>query len=370
MDTTEELPTVISFCSGYGGIERGLDLAGLEHRVIAYVEIEAFAIANLVNKMEDGIIPPAPIYTDIKTFPAHLFRGAVDLITGGYPCQPFSAAGKRRGTDDPRHLWPYIREHIEAIGPSRCFFENVEGHISLGLREVISDLEGTGYQATWGIFSAREVGAPHQRKRVYILADTNNTRNSAYRRSIDGYRSKDEQGRKEQSQFKPDGHNIAPELADTSGEGLEGPHDYAELPERVQLVAAKCGTDDEGSELADSDSTRLRQSDQEDARQSSEQSDSGGFQSGNAANANSEGLEGRLQRGSVDTQGRQEQEVRYAAQRSNWRGGRGHSTWPSEPGVGRVVDGCANRVDRIRLLGNGVVPQTAAKAWTVLNNQL
>ena len=93
MDTTEELPTVISFCSGYGGIERGLDLAGLEHRVIAYVEIEAFAIANLVNKMEDGIIPPAPIYTDIKTFPSEIFRGKVSILTGGYPCQPFSAAG-------------------------------------------------------------------------------------------------------------------------------------------------------------------------------------------------------------------------------------------------------------------------------------
>ena len=190
----------------------------------------------------------------------------------------------------------------------------------------------------------------------------------------------------------------------------------------IQLVAAKCGSDDERSELgdsqhnglsastfgrganatsnntaqgqkeaseferaskpnsgsdlsesrilADTDSTRLRQSDQEDARQSSEQSDSGGFQSGNAANANSEGLEGRLQRGSVDTQGRQEQEVRYAAQRSNWRGGRGHSTWPPEPSVGRVVDGCADRVDRIRLLGNGVVPQTAAKAWLFLCAEL
>jgi site-specific DNA-cytosine methylase len=169
VDTAKELPTVISFCSGYGGIERGLDLAGVKHRVLAYVEIEAFAIANLVNKMENGLIPPAPIYTDLKTFPAHIFRGCVDILTGGYPCQPFSAAGKRLGTEDPRHLWPYILDHINAIRPVRCFFENVEGHISLGLREVIDDLEGAGYSATWGIFSAAEVGAPHQRKRVYIL---------------------------------------------------------------------------------------------------------------------------------------------------------------------------------------------------------
>jgi site-specific DNA-cytosine methylase len=172
VDTAKELPTVISFCSGYGGIERGLDLAGVEHRVLAYVEIEAFAIANLVAKMESGQLVPAPIFTDLKTFPAHVFRGCVDIITGGYPCQPFSAAGKRLGTEDPRHLWPYILDHIKAIRPVRCLFENVEGHISLGLREVISDLEEDGYSATWGIFSAAEVGAPHQRKRVYILASS------------------------------------------------------------------------------------------------------------------------------------------------------------------------------------------------------
>ena len=81
MDTTKKLPTVLSFCSGYGGIERGLDLAGVEHEVLAYVEIEAFAIANLVAKMEEGELDAAPIYTDLKTFPAHLFRDRVDLIT-------------------------------------------------------------------------------------------------------------------------------------------------------------------------------------------------------------------------------------------------------------------------------------------------
>ena len=122
MDTTEQLPTVVSFCSGYAGIERGLNLAGVRHTVVAYVEIEAFAIANLVAKMEAGELAPAPIWSNLKTFPAHLFRGAVNIITGGYPCQPFSTAGKRAGADDPRHLWPFIREHVQAIKPARCFF--------------------------------------------------------------------------------------------------------------------------------------------------------------------------------------------------------------------------------------------------------
>ena len=254
MDTTEKLPTVISFCSGYGGIERGLNLAGFRHRVISYVEIEAFCCENLATKMENNQLDAAPIWTNIKTFPAHVFRDKVTLITGGYPCQSFSAAGKRKGTDDPRHLWPYIKEHITTIRPIRVFFENVEGHITLGLREVISDLESLGYVCAWGIFSAREVGAPHQRKRVYILADTI----------------------------------------------CKGP-------------------------------------------------------------------QGRLSRRS-DTQW--QGEFRHAGRSSTAPQWGQDESWPPEPRLGRVVDGCADRVDRIRLLGNAVVPQTAAKAWTTLTKRI
>jgi DNA (cytosine-5)-methyltransferase 1 len=297
VDTTEELPTVISFCSGYGGIERGLDLAGLEHTVIAYVEIEAFAIANLVNKMEDGIIPPAPIYTDIKTFPAHLFRDRVDLITGGYPCQPFSAAGKRLGEDDPRHLWPHIRKHIEAIRPARCFFENVEGHISLGLSSVISDLEEDDYRATWGIFSAREVGAPHQRKRVYIMADSGEVSNPRNNRVSIRHVEPSKQGQQRQTS---NAYTSCPTLSDTISERLEGHTGHGE-----------------------------------DCNQS------------------------RWFR---------EKEKRPVGKGSLCNGE--PNLWPPEPRVGRVVNGCPDRVDRIRLLGNGVVPQTAAKAYTTLSERL
>ncbi|MDA7745056.1 DNA cytosine methyltransferase [bacterium] len=170
MDNTEKLPTVLSFCSGYGGIERGLDLAGFRHRVLAYVEIEAYAAENLARKMEAGVLDAAPIYTNLKTFPSEIFRDKVSLITGGYPCQPFSGAGKRQGEEDPRHLWPTIRRHVKSIRPTRCLFENVEGHISLGLNTVLSDLEEDGYRSTWGVFSATEVGARHQRKRIFIMA--------------------------------------------------------------------------------------------------------------------------------------------------------------------------------------------------------
>tara|TARA_R100001463_G_scaffold3213_1_gene13196 strand:+ start:1104 stop:1769 length:666 start_codon:yes stop_codon:yes gene_type:complete len=176
VDITEELPTVISLCSGYGGIERGLELAGYNHRLIAFCEIEAYVQKLTLEKMEAGQMVSAPLWTDLKTFPAQIFRDKVDLLLAGYPCQPFSQAGRRGGEDDPRHLWPYIKKHIRTIRPVRCFFENVQGHITLGLSTVISDLEELGYQTTWGIFSAEEVGAPHQRKRVFILADATSQR--------------------------------------------------------------------------------------------------------------------------------------------------------------------------------------------------
>jgi DNA (cytosine-5)-methyltransferase 1 len=169
MDTTKAI-THIGLCAGYGGIELGLQRVIPSLRSVALCEIEAYAIANLVAKMEAGLMDPAPIWPDLKTFPWGAFRGRVDILTGGYPCQPFSAAGKRAGKDDPRHLWPWIADGIRLLRPKLCFFENVEGHISLGLSDVIEDLAGMGYRTTWGLFSASEVGAPHQRKRVFILA--------------------------------------------------------------------------------------------------------------------------------------------------------------------------------------------------------
>jgi DNA (cytosine-5)-methyltransferase 1 len=178
MDTSKAV-THVGLCAGYGGIELGLKRAIPNLRSIALCEVEAFAIANLVSKMEAGQLEPAPVWPNLKTFPWQSFRGCVDILTGGYPCQPFSAAGKRQGADDPRHLWPYIARGIRILQPRICFFENVEGHISLGLSDVIEDLAGMGYRTTWGIFSASEVGAPHQRKRVFIMAVSSGFRGTA-----------------------------------------------------------------------------------------------------------------------------------------------------------------------------------------------
>jgi DNA (cytosine-5)-methyltransferase 1 len=168
--------TTLEFCAGYGGIGLGLkNIFGERLRTIAYCELEGFAQANLLSKMEKGLMDVAPIWNDLKTFPYESFHGLVDILIAGYPCQPFSSAGKRAGKEDPRHLWPWIADGIRLLQPRMCFLENVEGHISLGLSTVISDLEELGYKSSFGIFSASEVGAVHQRKRVFIMAHNSST---------------------------------------------------------------------------------------------------------------------------------------------------------------------------------------------------
>ena len=343
MDITEELPTVISFCSGYAGIERGLDLAGIRHRVIAYVEIEAFAIANLVSKMESGQLDAAPIYTDLKTFPSELFRDAVDIITGGYPCQPFSAAGKRLGEKDPRHLWPYIREHIYTIQPARVFLENVEGHISMGLSSVISDLEEDCYGATWGIFSAREVGAPHQRKRVYIMADSKG--------QLGKWSKSERVGARQPEKEAGDRGSV---VADSSG----GDVGYSQHD-------GSLATTERGSTEEASTDNKERQESSCESEGASQSRSGGDLQAGELADTESQRVQG------LRASGEQEPGAYGKTELPVCQGQRPQqANWEPEPRVGRVVDGCADRVDRIRLLGNGVVPQTAAKAWQVLSSRL
>ena len=176
----------ISLCTGLGGIERGLELAAPgAFEPVLYCERELSSAAIIAKEIEGGGLPAAPIWSDVKTLTRgsvarYLDRVGVDCITGGYPCQPFSVAGKRLGEDDERHLWPHIAYGIEQCRPEVVSCENVEGIISSKcgccgnsvLHHVLAELESMGYTATAGIFSAEEVGAPHKRKRVFILANS------------------------------------------------------------------------------------------------------------------------------------------------------------------------------------------------------
>ncbi len=170
MNDVAAYTSVLSLCSGGGGLDLGVHGAVRNARTVCYVENEVTASAVLVKNMEAGGLDDAPIWTDLRTFDGAAWRGLVDILIGGYPCQPFSNAGKRLGAEDPRHLWPAVADIVAAIEPEWCFFENVGAHLRLGFREVSGDLHRMGYRVTAGLFTAEEVGAPHRRERLFILS--------------------------------------------------------------------------------------------------------------------------------------------------------------------------------------------------------
>lgn len=160
--------TVGSLFSGIGGLDLGLERAGM--RVIWQSEIDSYA-CRVLNKHW----PDVPNIGDITQVDwSQVVRP--DVICGGYPCQPFSTAGKRQGENDERHLWPYVREAISHLRPRYAILENVRGHLSLGGLTVIGELAAIGYDTEWRIVSAASVGAPHRRDRIFIVAYPNGGR--------------------------------------------------------------------------------------------------------------------------------------------------------------------------------------------------
>lgn len=349
MDITKKSPTVLSLCSGYGGIELGLERELGELNILAHVEIEAFAIENMVAKMEANLMVSAPIWTDVKTLNAGIFRGHVDVLTGGYPCQPFSAAGKRQGEDDPRHLWPHIRKIIRDCQPRCCFFENVEGHITLGLSTVLSDLEEDGYAATWGIFSAEEVGAPHRRKRVFILAH----------RSGEGLQGSEWEG-ETRTQRQPDGH--ATECCNP-WPARPGEDQYEWEPPRVVGNTEHDGYTAKSELRSDEKASGERWTEeQEQARESEGASRSSDVQSvqGCTTRSKQSRVVGNTEHDGYDATENSKIECPLGGDTDGTTDRMGHA---------ELYESCDNRTDELRLLGNGVVPATAALAWRTLNRR-
>lgn len=160
----------LSLCAGYGGLDLGLHIAEPSYRTVCFVERESHAAATLVARMADETLGEAPVWDDLRSFDGSPWRRRLHLVAAGYPCQPFSLAGKRGGASDPRHLWPQVARIVGEVEPEWVFCENVEGHLSLGFADVAGELRGLGYSTKAGLFTAREAGARHRRRRLFLLA--------------------------------------------------------------------------------------------------------------------------------------------------------------------------------------------------------
>ena len=263
--------TVGSLFSGIGGLDLGLERAGM--RVVWQSEIDPFACKVLKKHW-----PEVVNHGDIKQIDWGTVE-PVDIICGGYPCQPFSTAGKRRGTDDPRHLWPWVRTAISELRPQYAILENVRGHLTMGGLQVIGELAEIGYDAEWRVVSAAGMGAPHRRERIIIVAYPN-------------------------SQRRQRGSRVQTTKTKLRGFDLQGTNSGR------------------SSDLANADSRQV---------------DRGNW--GNETNRSQIFSRRDKQRGTASDEG--------------WK------WWESEPNVGRVAHGIPSRVDRLRGLGNAVVPQVA-----------
>jgi DNA (cytosine-5)-methyltransferase 1 len=337
----------ISLCAGAGGLDLGLHIAIPEYRTVAYVEREAYAAATLVARMEDAALDRAPVWDDVGTFDGRPWRGLVDIVHGGYPCQPFSVAGRKLGDKDPRHLWPHIARIVSEIEPPLCFFENVSGHLRLGFEQVHDDLRQMGYRIKAGLFTAEEVGAPHRRERLFILAH----------RESDGWRQR------ESEQLSPQRQSAS------ASSGSAAPMVHAECTQRRQDQSAGYVTDrgiaerQEASGRAGEPGAAIMADPARVFRKTLQRSEPDGAGSfvGNTHGA-------RLERRDYDEQSGGNTQQPFPPGPADKRG------WEEflrarpdlEPAVRGGTDGLAHRVDRLRLCGNGVVPLAAAYAFRTL----
>ncbi len=291
---------VLDLFSGIGGFSLGLQRAGM--KTVAFCEIDPWCRAVLSKHW-----PNVPCFDDIRYLTYERLRREqltdIDVICGGYPCQPFSVAGKRMGAEDDRHLWPEYFRLIQALRPTWVIGENVGGHINMGLDAVLSDLEGAGYSVRAFVIPAVAVDAKHRRDRVWIVAHS--------LRSIGSAKSW-----KQQSEW--------PKVINTSCAGDVVDTGYPRVRERGQLADACEESSDSGRILSD----------------------------GTQGSCQQEGevladTDGAFMEGNKCAVGSNEERANYIK----------HRWWEPEPAVGRVANGIPHRVDRLKGLGNAVVPQ-------------
>ena len=287
--------------SGIGGFSLGLEATGY-FDTVAFCDFDPYC-----QKVLRKHWPWVTIYDDVKELNSERLSAnghtKIDIITGGYPCQPFSIAGRQKGEQDPRHVWPEMFRLVKELRPTWVIGENVSGHIKLGLDTVLENLESEGYSARAFSISASSIGANHQRERVWILAHSGCTQHEG---TLFGSQDENEIGKENAHQFERPSQTSKSDVANTQGVSSYGREDRKH--------------------------TEQRNTEREVRGESS-----------NDANTDSERLEGRWSQCGL-RESQEEGQIGW----SQW--------WQSEPNVGRVAHGVPKRVDRLKSLGNSLVP--------------
>ncbi len=339
--------TVGSLFSGIGGLDLGLERAGM--KVIWQSEIDPYACKVLSKHW-----PEVVNHGDIKKINWEEIERP-NVICGGYPCQPFSTAGKRRGEEDSRHLWPWVREAISRLRPDYAILENVRGHLSMGGLSVIGELASIGYDAEWRVVSAASVGANHRRDRIIIVA---------YPQSQYGNVGNNHTGVSAQSEtlseLRNSGGTKNVAYPNNSGNGTSKCNFDRDRQayEQGQGIVPQFGSCRCCQIMANTDSERLERSCR--IQEPSKKHEGFDFQSPTNGRSSTLADDECERHGEHRVKGDARQKnSRWVYHGTREEGYVGWQWWESEPDVGRVAHGIPSRVDRLRGLGNAVVPQVA-----------
>jgi DNA (cytosine-5)-methyltransferase 1 len=319
----------LALFAGAGGGILGGHLLGW--RTVCAVEWEQYPASVLCARQNDGLLPPFPIWDDVQTFKGKPWRGIVDVVSGGFPCTDISAAGKGAGIDgEASGMWREMARIIHEVRPRYVFVENSPMLTSRGLGRVLGDLAAMGFDARWGVLGAADVGAPHQRDRIWIVAKWRGQLPHAQHDRIRWWEQQQESIKTTHRQ-----------MANPNVIGLDEPKTKRDRTHEQQICQNEL---DYGSEVW-SEAIRCGQLGNEEE----------------LANPTGSGLQ---------RQGKLEQSINSKTY-GDWETSQFADVcesdfWATEPNVGRVVNGMASRVDRIKALGNGQVPLCAATAWRIL----
>ena len=328
----EQLNELALFAGAGGGILGGKLLGW---RTVCAVEWDAYARDVLVARQNDGCLEAFPIWDDVQTFDGHPWRGIVDVVSGGFPCQDISCAGKGAGIEGERSsMWKHMARIIGEVRPRYAFVENSPMLVGRGLSTVLADLAEMGYDAKWGIVGAHHVAAPHKRDRIWILAT-------------------------DSTQLQCDGIN------DNTGKLLEsqsisklGNNSWQNDVSNANLRRRDNGCDTE----------RQYETDNTQIGETAKDQQSGSFWKYRTSEDCGDVPNSISKRGCCgDTYGKYAENAGKSS--TNQRDySRGVEWWDTEPNVGRVANGVSARVDRLRCLGNAQVPAVAALAWNILKS--